>query len=496
MFKKILIANRGEIALRVIRACRELGIPSAAVYSQADRTSLHVLLADEAYFIGPAPSRDSYLNVDRLMAAIKKSGADAVHPGYGFLSENAAFARKLKENGITFIGPSPECIEQMGDKVQARKTMQAAGVPTVPGSKGAISDLEELKVVVSEIGFPVIIKAAAGGGGKGMRIVKKPEELELSFNSAKSEALNYFSNDQVYVERFIQNPKHIEIQVFGDGHGNAVHLYERECSIQRRHQKLIEESPSIAVPAEVRRQMGEVAVKAAKAIGYSGAGTFEFIFDNSKKDFFFMEMNTRLQVEHPVTEMVTGYDLVKEQIRVASGKPLSFKQEEIQQYGHAIEVRVCAEDPETFLPSPGRIVRCRHPQGPFIRVDSYAYPDYEVPIYYDPMVAKLIAWGRTRQDAIDRLQRALAEFTLTGIKSNIVLLRSILEAPEFVDGTYTTQFLDKDFKLTKDLFHFVDDRAFLLSAAIEAYEDLKLVSRAKNVDESKWKDSGRQKSMR
>ncbi len=496
MFKKVLIANRGEIALRVIRACREMGIPNAAVYSNADRQSLHVLLADEAYFVGPPPSRESYLNVENLMKAIKKSGADAVHPGYGFLSENADFARLLKENGITFVGPSPESIELMGDKVQARKTMMDAGVPTVPGSKGAVTDLEELTRVVNEIGYPVIIKAAAGGGGKGMRIVKRPEDLELSYNAAKSEAMNYFSNDVVYVERFIQNPKHIEIQVFGDNHGNAVHLFERECSIQRRHQKLIEESPSIAVPEEVRRRMGEVAVTATKAIGYSGAGTFEFIFDNETKEFFFMEMNTRLQVEHPVTEMVTGYDLVKEQLNVAAGKKLSFKQEDITQNGHAIEVRVCAEDPETYLPSPGKIERCRHPQGPFIRVDSYAYPQYEVPIYYDPMVAKLIAWGKTRQDAIDRLQRALAEFTLSGIKTNIVLLRSILEQEKFIDGTYTTQFLEKDFKNRRDLFHFVDDRAFLIAAAIEAHNDLKNRSVEKMTDKSRWKDFGRIGALR
>ncbi|MGE3973056.1 MAG: acetyl-CoA carboxylase biotin carboxylase subunit [Bdellovibrionales bacterium] len=489
MFKKILIANRGEIAIRVIRACRDLGITSSVVYSDADRNSLHVALADEAHYIGPAPSRESYLNIPRLIDAIKASHADAVHPGYGFLSEKSFFATEVKKLGVEFIGPSPESMDLMGDKLEARRVMQAAGVPIVPGSKGSVQTMEEVLDVVKEIGYPVMMKAAAGGGGKGMRVVRKAEELEGAFRAARSEALNYFSDDTVYIERFIGNPKHIEIQVFGDKHGNVVHLFERECSLQRRHQKLVEESPSPSVPEEVRKKMGDIAVKAAKSINYVGAGTFEFIFDAERKDFYFMEMNTRLQVEHPVTEMVTQTDLVQEQIFVAAGRPLSFKQEEIIQRGHSIEVRICAEDPLTFIPSPGKIRRCRHPQGPYVRVDSCAYPGYEVPIHYDPMIAKLIVWGPNRQQAISRMQRALAEFSLTGIKSNINLHKFILMHPKFVDGSYTTQFFETEFKANLDDFYrFVDDRVFLVSAAIEAYShrksqgvwDIKMASRWKN----------------
>ncbi|MCM2280325.1 MAG: acetyl-CoA carboxylase biotin carboxylase subunit [Bdellovibrionaceae bacterium] len=497
MFKKVLIANRGEIALRVIRGCRDLGISSVAVYSDADRDSLHVVLADEAYNIGPAPSKDSYLKIENILHAAKISGADAIHPGYGFLSENAQFAEACEQAGIVFIGPTPQNIRAMGDKLSAIKLMKAADVPTVPGSGGPVDTVEDAKRICEKIGLPVIIKATAGGGGKGMRIVHKMEELESSYRAARSEGLNYFKNDTVYIERYIQNPKHIEIQVFGDKHGNVVHLFERECSIQRRHQKIIEESPSPSVPADVRQKLGEVAVRAAKSISYVGAGTFEFIFDNVTKEFFFMEMNTRLQVEHPITELVTGVDLVQEQLFVAMGRPLSFKQEDIVQRGHAIEARICAEDPVTFVPSPGLIRRCRHPQGPFIRVDSYAYPGYQVPIYYDPMIAKLIAWGKTREDAIRRLDRALTEFTLTGIKTNIILHKSILAAPKFVDGSYTTQFCEKDLEIKMPkLFRIVDDHVFLITAAIAAFNDKK----SKNVSEysvaSRWKNLGRKAQLR
>jgi acetyl-CoA carboxylase biotin carboxylase subunit len=497
MFKKVLIANRGEIALRVIRACRDLGIQSVAVYSDADRNSLHVVLADEAYNIGPAPSKDSYLNVDNIMAAIKKSGAEAVHPGYGFLSENADFAESLKKAGIVFIGPTPANIRAMGDKLSAIKLMREADVPTTPGSGGPVDTIEEAKKVVAKIGLPIIIKATAGGGGKGMRVVNKPEELESAYRAARSEGLNYFKNDTVYIERYVQNPKHIEVQVFGDTHGNAVHLFERECSIQRRHQKIIEESPSPSVSPEVRQKLGDVAVRAAKSIGYVGAGTFEFIFDNVTKDFFFMEMNTRLQVEHPITELVTGIDLVQEQIHVAMGKKLSFKQEDVIQRGHAIEARICAEDPVTFVPSPGLIRRCRHPQGPFIRVDSYAYPGYEVPIYYDPMISKLIAYGPNRETAIRRLDRALTEFTLTGIKTNIMLHKSILRSPKFLDGTYTTQFCEKDLEIKEpELFNKVDDHVFIITAAIAAYNDKKAKAVSEYNVASRWKDMARQEALR
>ena len=496
MFKKILVANRGEIAIRVIRACRELGILSVAVYSDADRNNLHVILADEAYYIGPSPSKESYLNIDNIIKAIRQSGADAVHPGYGFLSENAEFARALKKIDVTFIGPTPENIEAMGDKLAARALMIKAGVPTVPGSPGPVETLAQAQQVVEKIGLPIIIKASAGGGGKGMRIVHEMKELDGAFRAARSEGLNYFKNDTVYIERFINSPKHIEIQVFGDTHGNVVHLFERECSVQRRNQKLVEETPSISVPSQVREKMGQVAVDAAKAINYIGAGTIEFIFDNVSKEFFFMEMNTRLQVEHPVTEMVTGYDLVHEQISVAQGHGLSFKQPDIRQNGHAIEVRICAEDPVTFAPSPGKVRRCRNPQGPFIRVDGYAYPGCDVPLYYDPMVSKLIAWGRNRSEAIMRLQRALAEYSLTGVKTNLVLLRTILKHEKFLDGSYTTQLIEKEMGKHINLLKTVDEEVFLISAAITAYQDRKNKDVSRFNVASRWKQMGREKALR
>lgn len=498
MFKKVLIANRGEIAVRVIRACRDMGIKSVAVYSEADANALHVALADEAYEIGPAPSSQSYLKIENILMAVETSGADAVHPGYGFLSERAEFAKALEKMGVAFIGPTEANIKAMGDKLSAIRAMRAADVPTVPGSGGSVNTIEEAEEVVKKIGLPVIIKASAGGGGKGMRVVHKHDDLASSFRTCKSEGKNYFNDDTVYIERFITNPKHIEIQIFGDTHGNVVHLFERECSVQRRHQKLIEESPSPSVPDEVRNKMGEVAVRAAKSINYRGAGTFEFIFDNNTKEFFFMEMNTRLQVEHPITEMVTGIDLVREQILVAMGRPLSFKQEDIKQTGHAIEARICAEDPSTFIPSPGVIRRCRHPMGPFVRVDSSIYPGYEVPIYYDPMICKLIAWGPTRAAAIHRLNRALTEFTLTGIKTNIVLHKSILEHPKFLDGSYTTQFCEKDLTVGEpEVFRFVDDEVFLIAAAIEAYNDRKNSDLSKvSSAPSQWKLKARLEGLR
>lgn len=496
MFKKILIANRGEIAIRVIRACRELGIRSVAVYSDADRNSLHVALADEAVHIGPTPSKDSYLNIPNIIQACKVTNADAVHPGYGFLSENEDFARALKKDGIVFIGPTPENIEAMGDKLSARKIMNEAGIPIVPGSPGAVKSEEDAIAIATKIGFPIIIKASSGGGGKGMRIAHKVDEVPSALRAAQSEGLNYFKDDTVYIERYITSPKHIEVQVFGDTHGNVVHLFERECSIQRRHQKIIEESPSISVPEEVRKKMGEISVKAAKAIKYVGAGTFEFIFDNNTKEFFFMEMNTRLQVEHPVTEMVTGIDLVREQIYVANGAPLSFKQSDIKQSGHAIECRICAEDPVTFMPSPGTIRRCRNPQGPFIRVDGAAYPGCTVPMDYDPMIAKVIAWGHDRQQAIERMRRALMETNMTGIKTNILLHRSILQHPTFLDGHYTTQFVEKEVSVNPDIFKFVSDEVFLITAAITAYNDRKSKDTSRLQVTTRWRDLARQKSLR
>ena len=497
MFKKILIANRGEIAVRVMRACRIMGIQSVAVYSDADRNSLHVMLADEAYNIGPAPSIESYLNIEKIIEVCKKANVDAVHPGYGFLSESPVFAEALEKADITFIGPTVKNIKDMGDKLASRELMKEAGVPTVPGSAGSITDVDDAEKQAAEIGFPVIIKASAGGGGKGIRVVHDPKELASSFRACQSEGFNFFKDDRVFIERFIQNPKHIEIQVFGDKHGNAIHLFERECSVQRRHQKLIEEAPSISVPDDVRKQMGDIAVKAAKSIGYVGAGTIEFIFDNKTKEFFFMEMNTRLQVEHPVTEMITGVDLVQEQINVALGKELSIKQDDLEINGHAIELRICAEDPMTFVPSPGKIRRCRTPQGGFVRVDGYAYPGYEVPIHYDPMIAKVIGWGKTREEAIQRLQRSLAEFMLTGIKSNIVLHRNILNHPTFLSGEYTTQFIDKEMAgRAQKLFMFVDDDVFLITAALEAYRTSKNRDVSQYNMASRWKQSGRIKQLR
>lgn len=498
MFKKVLIANRGEIAVRVIRSCREMGITSVCVYSEADRDCLHVLLSDEAYCIGPAASTESYLRADKLIEVARKTGCEAVHPGYGFLSENADFARQLKEAGLTFIGPTPENIEAMGDKLASRDLMKAAGVPTVPGTDGPVTDVDMAEKEAERIGYPVIIKASAGGGGKGIRVVYDPKELASNFRACQSEGKNYFKDDRVFIERFIQNPKHIEVQVFGDTHGNVVHLFERECSAQRRHQKVIEEAPSISVPEEVREKLCAAAVTAAKSINYIGAGTIEFIFDNNSKEFFFMEMNTRLQVEHPITELITGRDLVREQLNVADGNPLSFKQEDVERNGHAIECRICAEDPKTFVPSPGKIKLYRIPQGPYTRLDGCAYSDYEVPIHYDPMIAKLIVWGNTREEAISRMKRALGEFMLTGIKSNLVLHKNILEHPQFVDGTYTTQFIESEIanKSQKELFMFVDDDVFIISAAIKAYEDQKRRDTSKLNTTSKWKNLGRNQQLR
>ncbi len=497
VFKKILIANRGEIAIRITRACREMGIGSVAVFSDADRDSLHVFLADEAYHIGPSPSKESYLNYQKIIEVAKLAGADAIHPGYGFLSENTNFAKACEAAGITFIGPTVANIEAMGDKISAKTLMKKSGVPTVPGSDGGVETVEEAVKIAEKIGLPVIIKASAGGGGKGMRVVRKMDEFESAFRACRSEGQNYFADPTVYIEKFINDPKHIEIQVFGDKHNNHVHLYERECSVQRRNQKIIEESPSPSVPQEVRLRMGEASVRAAKQINYVGAGTIEYIFDNTTKEFFFMEMNTRLQVEHPITEIVTGVDLVREQINVAAGKPLSFKQEDIKQKGHAIEARICAEDPVTYKPSPGVIRACRHPQGPFMRVDSYAYPGYNVPIFYDPMIAKLITWGDTREEAINRMQRALSEFVLTGIKTNIVLHKTILDHPTFRDGTYTTQFIEKNFEVIEpEMFKQVEDPVFLIAAAIEAYNDRKSKDiRQLNVS-STWRRLGRKMQLR
>ncbi len=496
-FNKILIANRGECALRITRACRRMGIPTVAIYSHADRQSLHVLFSEEAYNIGPAPSKESYLNIDKILEIATQSGADAIHPGYGFLSESAEFARRCDQAGITFIGPTPENISIMGDKISAKRIMKKAGVPVIPGSEAPVQSFDELKTIASEIGYPLLIKAVSGGGGKGMRLVKSERELQNAYKFTRSEGLNYFGDDSVYVEKYITNPKHIEIQIFGDQFGNVVHLFDRECSVQRRHQKLIEECPSPALTNDLRNKMGQTAIYAAKAISYIGAGTFEFIYDSSTKDYYFLEMNTRLQVEHGVTEVATNIDIVEEQIFVAAGNRLSYAQEDIGCLGHAIEARICAEDPITYVPSPGVIQSCWQPQGPFVRVDSAVYSGYEISIYYDSMVAKVIAWGHTRDEAIARLQRALTEFILTGVKSNIVLHKSILDHPKFLDGTYTTKFVEEELEVAEpELFKYVDDHMFLIAAGIKAYNEQKEKETRNLKVSNRWKSYGRKLMLR
>jgi len=442
LIEKVLVANRGEIALRVIRACRELDIRTVAVYSQADADSLHVKLADEAFCIGPPPSQRSYLHIPALISTAVVTGADAIHPGYGFLSENSNFAQICADHRIKFIGPSPQAIDAMGDKASAREAMRAAQVPIVPGSHGLIDNEAEAFRIAEEIGFPVIIKATAGGGGRGMRVAENGVQLATTISAARAEASAAFGDSGVYVEKYLRPIRHVEIQVFADSHGNTLHLGERDCSVQRRHQKLIEEAPSPVLTPELREQMGQAAVRAAQEIHYEGAGTVEFILAGDK--FYFMEMNTRIQVEHPVTEFISGFDLVKEQIRVAAGEELSFKHSDIKIHGHAIECRINAEDPErNFLPSPGRIDAYIAPGGPGVRVDSHAYPGYSIPPYYDSLVGKLIVWGRDRNEAIQRMQRALDEYAVTGIKTTIPFHQAVLSHPQFQKGDVTTDFIEK-----------------------------------------------------
>ncbi|TYS19082.1 acetyl-CoA carboxylase biotin carboxylase subunit [Rossellomorea vietnamensis] len=443
MIKKLLIANRGEIAVRVIRACREMGIESVAVYSEADKEALHVQLADEAYCIGPTASKDSYLNFTNIISVAKLTDCDAIHPGYGFLAENADFAELCRECNITFVGPSPEAISKMGTKDVARETMREAGVPIVPGSQGIVKDAEEAVSLAEQIGYPVIIKATAGGGGKGIRVAKTEQELVKGINITQQEAATAFGNPGVYIEKFIEDFRHVEIQVLGDNFGNVIHLGERDCTIQRRLQKLIEETPSPALDEKIRSEMGEAAVKAAQAVDYSGAGTVEFIFDHGNKKFYFMEMNTRIQVEHPVTEQVTGVDLIKQQIKVASGEQLELKQEAIEFNGWSIECRINAENPEkNFMPSAGRIELYLPPGGLGVRVDSAAYPGYMIPPYYDSMIAKLITYGATREEAIARMKRALSEFVIEGVHTTIPFHLKVLEHETFVSGDFNTKFLE------------------------------------------------------
>ena len=444
---KVLIANRGEIACRVIRACRELGLRTVAVYSEADRAALHVRLADEAIAIGPPPARESYLVADKIVGAIRKSGADAVHPGYGFLSENADFAEAVAAAGATFIGPPPSAIRSMGGKTAARALMQAAGVPVVPGDNGeggrGFARAADAKAAAARVGYPVMLKAAAGGGGRGMRLVDAEEKLEAALQGAQREAKAAFGDDTVYLEKAIVRPRHIEIQVFGDEHGGAVHLHERDCSIQRRNQKVIEESPSPALDDETRARMGEVAVRAARSVGYVGAGTIEMLYDGATRGFYFLEMNTRLQVEHPVTELVTGVDLVRWQLAVAQGERIPLAQADIPRRGAAIECRVYAEDPVRFLPSPGTITSLRVPAGPGIRDDSGVVAGSVISVHYDPMISKLCAWADSRAAAIDRMRRALGEYHVGGIRTNLPFHRQVMRHPQFIAGDYDTGFIER-----------------------------------------------------
>jgi acetyl-CoA carboxylase biotin carboxylase subunit len=494
MFKKILIANRGEIAVRVIRACRDMNIKTVAVYSEADKTALHVRLADEAYFIGASPSVESYLNIIKIIEVAKQCGADAIHPGYGFLSENANFVRAVNDAGIIFIGPPPEAMEAMGSKTEARKVVIAANVPVVPGTTEPLQTYEEAKELADTFGYPIMLKASAGGGGKGMRLVESENELRSALETAQSEAASAFGDSSVYLEKAIVRPRHIEIQIFADTHGNCVHLGERECSIQRRHQKVIEECPSPINSIELRIKMGEAAVRAAKAVNYVGAGTVEFLVSDKTKDFFFLEMNTRLQVEHPVTELVTGIDLVREQIRVANGEKLSFTQEEISWSGHAIECRVYAEDPnKNFLPSPGIITSLNIPHGIGIRDDGGIYEGAEVSIYYDPMISKLAAWGRTREEAIDRMRRALDEYNIVGIETTLPFFREVIRDEEFIAGKIDTGFIPR-FNERKSSSTKTDveaqDMALIAAALAYSKQNAKPNNQSPQT-QSKWRMTGR-----
>jgi acetyl-CoA carboxylase biotin carboxylase subunit len=498
MIKKVLVANRGEIAIRVMRSCREMDIQSVAVFSDADRTSMHVRYADEAYHIGPSPSSESYLIIDKIIEVAKKSGADAIHPGYGFLSENAEFTERCKKEGIIFIGPDAFAINTMGDKITARKKMIAAGVPVVPGTTDAITNEEEAVKTIKEIGLPVMIKATAGGGGKGMRLVKEESMILESIQAARSEAINAFGNGDVYIEKYIDSPHHIEFQILADNHGNCVHLFERECSVQRRHQKVVEETPSPIMTPKVRAEMGKHAVAAAQAVNYSGAGTIEFITDNDL-NYYFLEMNTRLQVEHPVTERVVGVDLVKQQINIANNEVLNLKQEDLQQKGHAIECRIYAEDAENnFMPSAGRIKHMSEPLGLGIRHDGYVYEGFEIPIYYDPMISKLIAWAETREEAIQRMKRALYNYKITGIKTSMRFLERIMETPDFVKGQYNTHFIEEnfDFLMNKREYEGDNEDMAIITAFInytDKLEKLQPEPMKKNMANN-WKDFGRKKN--
>lgn len=448
MFNKILIANRGEIAVRIIRACREMGIETVAVYSEPDKDAIHTQMADEAVCIGPAAAKDSYLNIQNIISATVLTGAQAIHPGFGFLSENSKFAKMCKECNITFIGPDPDCIENMGNKSNARDIMIKAGVPVVPGSEGSIKDEKELMGIAQKIGYPVMVKASAGGGGRGIRVVYEESELIKSYENARAEAKAAFGDETIYMEKFVENPKHVEIQILGDSFGNVVYLGERDCSMQRRNQKVLEEAPCSIMTQDLRKNMGETAVRAAKAVNYNNAGTIEFLLDKHN-NYYFMEMNTRIQVEHPITEMITGVDLIKEQIKIAAGEKLDFKQEDVVLNGHAIECRINAEDATRgFMPSPGKIEDLYLPGGFNVRIDSAVYSGYVIPPFYDSMIAKLIVHGKNREEAICKMRRALGEFLIEGVHTNIDFQFELINSEEFIKGTYNTKFIENKFKIS------------------------------------------------
>ncbi len=496
---KVLIANRGEIAIRIMRTCREMGISTVAVFSDADRTSMHVRYADEAYHIGPSSSSESYLNADKIIDVAKKTNTDAIHPGYGFLSENAGFAKKCAENGIKFIGPSPEVINQMGDKIQARLMMISAGVPVVPGTTESVKTEKDAIDTILQIGLPVMVKASAGGGGKGMRLITEEKDIVSMVRSARSEAKSSFGNDSVYIEKYIASPHHIEFQILGDQHGNVVHLFERECSVQRRHQKMIEETPSPLLTPELRQRMGQCAVDAAKAVNYEGAGTIEFLVDNDL-NFYFLEMNTRLQVEHPITERVTGMDLVKQQLLIAEGHALKFSQEQLRQTGHAIECRIYAEDSDNnFMPNPGRIYNITQPLGLGVRTDGYVYEGYEIPIYYDSMISKLIVWAENRKEAIERMKRALFEYKITGIKTSIKFLERIMDTEDFRSGNYDTNFIEKnkEFLLANTRCSAECEDMVIIASYIEYLDRLNVAQTSKEMytAQNRWKKYTYQKNF-
>lgn len=497
MFKKVLIANRGEIAVRIMRTCRELEIATVAVYSEVDVLSNHVRLADEAVCVGPAPSKESYLKIDAIIAAAKATNAEAIHPGYGFLAENADFARAVKAAGLIFIGPSAEAMDMMGSKISARRAAVEAGVPIVPGTVEPLQSFDEAAETALQFGYPVMLKAAAGGGGKGMRLVHTPDDLHGAFDMAQTEAASAFGDSALYLEKAVERPRHIEIQVFADNHGNVVHLGERECSIQRRHQKVIEECPSPIDEPQLRERMGEAAVRIARAVDYSGAGTVEFLVSDTTREFYFLEMNTRLQVEHPVTELVTGIDLVREQFRVAAGEKLSFTQDEVKWQGAAIECRIYAEDPENnFLPSPGTITSLCEPSGPGVRLDSGVSRMSEVSIYYDPMIAKLAVWGRDRHEAIDRLKRALDEYSVSGITTTLPFFRQVVLDQEFIDGELDTGFISRFNERNKPVQEdsTVESDMAIVAAALEYLSRQNTTTISTPV--SKWKMTGRAAALK